>query len=375
MDREILIYVGGFDMPDKNAAAHRVLTIGKILKEQGKNVIYIGTDKSSSVDDNILLTKKKYEGFDCYAIKYPQSYWEWVPYLSSAKKYIDVIKTIGKVQGIIFYNFPSMAMAHLLKYCRKNNIKCYADVTEWYSGKGHGIIWGVLKTSDTWYRMHIMHNKMDGMIVISRYLESYYKKRPNVVRVPILTDLTDSKWENHYEKSRDILKLVYAGWPERKDRIDYLIEALMNVKRSYHLDVVGITLKQYLDLYPKHKEWLEKNRRISFCGRISHEEALEYIKRANYSCFFRQNDRVSKAGFPTKFVEAISCGTPVITNNTSDLAEYMKNGKNGKLLLDVTPSLIAETIENADFISETDASIFDYKRYKDLVLLTFTQIF
>jgi glycosyltransferase involved in cell wall biosynthesis len=38
------------------------------------------------------------------------------------------------------------------------------------------------------------------------------------------------------------------------------------------------------------------------------------------------------AGFPTKFVEAITCGIPVVTNNTSDLQFYLKEGVNGYFL-------------------------------------------
>jgi glycosyltransferase involved in cell wall biosynthesis len=38
------------------------------------------------------------------------------------------------------------------------------------------------------------------------------------------------------------------------------------------------------------------------------------------------------AGFPTKFTESISCGTPVITNKTSDIEDYLIDGMNGFFL-------------------------------------------
>lgn len=369
MDKEIFVYVGGFEMPDKNAAAHRVTNIGKILRRNGKTVIYIGADRTGNIQTEILATKQEFNGFECYAVGYPQKYSEWIFYLSSVKKYIKVIESLSGVKGVIFYNFPSVAMRKLFLYCKKHGIKCYADVTEWYSGKGQGLLWGMVKGADSWYRMHVMHKKMDGMIVISHYLEEYYKKCKNLIRIPVLADLDDPKWENHYEKSTDELKLVYAGWPKKKDRIDYLIEALMNVKRSYHLDVVGITKEQYLTMYPQHREWLEGNEKVSFRGRLSHSETLEYVKKANYSCFFRPNDRVSKAGFPTKFVEAVCCGTPVITNDTSDLSGYMKTGENGFLLKSVNTKSISEKINNIN-ISEkqtTNKSYFDLKNYSTIL--------
>ena len=36
-----IIYIGGFELPDKNAAAHRVLGNAKILRELGYKVILI----------------------------------------------------------------------------------------------------------------------------------------------------------------------------------------------------------------------------------------------------------------------------------------------------------------------------------------------
>lgn len=41
-----IIYVGGFELPDKNAAAQRVLSIAKILRELGYDVIFLGVDKT-----------------------------------------------------------------------------------------------------------------------------------------------------------------------------------------------------------------------------------------------------------------------------------------------------------------------------------------
>ena len=36
-----VLYIGGFDLPDKNAAAHRVLNNGKVLRELGYEVVFV----------------------------------------------------------------------------------------------------------------------------------------------------------------------------------------------------------------------------------------------------------------------------------------------------------------------------------------------
>lgn len=360
---ETIVYIGGFELPDKNAAAHRVLNNAKIFRKQGKRVVFIGVDKELSYNLSIFDTKKEVQGFWTFSVPYPRESKQWVDYLTNVKGYIRVLKTLKSVKGVIFYNFQAVAMGRIMSYCRKNNIKCYADITEWRSAKGERIIYRILKDSDTWWRMHILHKKMDGLIVISRYLENYYKKCKNVVCIPALTDLSEKKWENEYDKSTDILYLVYAGNPGLKDKIDILIEALKGVKRAYCLDIIGITLEQYLERTPWHKDFLEGNDKIVFHGRLSHLETLEYVKKANYSCFFREDDRVTKAGFPTKLAEAISCGTPVLTNNLSNLDEYVKSEKNGVLMREVDIDVLTRQISQVPFVVSVEKGIFDLHRF------------
>lgn len=359
----VILYIGGFELPDKNAAAHRVLSNAKIFRELGKQVVFIGVDKSLPWNSDVLATRMEVQGFDAYSVPYPKGSKSWLKYLTDIKDYVEICEKYGNVEMMILYNFQAIAMKKLMGYCKKKGIKCCADVTEWRSAKGEGIVYRILKDSDTWYRMHILHKKLDGLIVISRYLENYYKDCKNVVYIPVVVDCSEKKWENNYEKSKDILKLVYAGNPGRKDRLDKLIEALDKVERKYLLDVIGITKEQYLCYYPEHAEILKRHIDIVFHGRLPHLETLDYVKRANYSCFFRDDDRVSKAGFPTKFVEAISCGTPVITNKTSDLDEYIGDYSNAILLSSFDDKTIQVFIENAPPQTITKSTLFDYNVY------------
>lgn len=367
--KETIIYVGGFELPDKNAAAHRVLSNAKIFRCLGKNVIFVGVDKELSPDNNVLDTLDDVQGFTSFSIPYPRENRQWIKYLTDVNSYIKVLDKYKDVQGIIFYNFPSIAMRKLMLYCKNKNIRCYADITEWYSTRGGGIKYKILKGGDTWYRMRILQKQLDGLIVISRYLKEYYNKCKNVIYLPPLVDLSEDKWKNQYKKNLNKLILVYAGTPGVKDRIDILIEALCSVRRAFHLDIIGITLDEYLIREPKHKSFLEDNKNIIFHGRLSHFETLDYIKKSNYSCFFRENDRTTKAGFPTKLAEAISCGTPVITNKSSNIDTYFHHG-NGLCLDELNLFKIVECLENIDFQQEVRNEAFDYHNYiKDVIYL------
>ena len=363
MNNDVILYIGGFELPDKNAAAHRVLSNAKIFKKLGKKIIFIGIDNSLSWDSDILYTRTTIQGFEAYAIPYPKKSRHWFKYLTSIQDYIKICKKIGNIEMIILYNFQAIAMKKLMSYCKKNKIKCCADITEWRSAKGEGIIYKILKDSDTWYRMKILHKRLDGLIVISKYLEQYYNCCKNVVYVPAIVDISEIKWQKEYKKSMVILKLVYAGNPGRKDRLDLLIEALDKVNRKYQLDIIGITSKQYLSYYPNHSNILKSHTNIIFYGKMEHLKALEYVKKANFSCFLREDDRVSKSGFPTKFVEAITCGTPVITNKTSNLEDYIKNGKNGIFIESLELNNLINIIEELSYKLIVNRELFDIKHY------------
>lgn len=358
-----IFYIGGFEFPDKNAAAHRVLSNAKIFKNLGYNVVFIGVDRNGEKFVDIQKTKMSIQGFELYRVPYPRSSKAWISYLTDIRHYINVIKQYENVYMIVLYNFQAIAMKKILCYCRKHSIMCCADVTEWRSSKGEGIVYRCLKEADTWYRMKILHKKLDGLIVISRYLKDYYKNSKNVVLLPALVDIREEKWNNCFAKSKDNLVLVYAGNPGKKDKLDVLVNSINMVNRPCCLEIIGITKEQFIESNPKMKKIIDKNNRVIFHGRLSHLETLNFIKKANYSCFFRENNRVSNAGFPTKLAEAISCGTPVITNNTSDIGDYILNGKNGYLLSGNSINEITKVLNNANIERTVDRNLFDYNKY------------
>jgi glycosyltransferase involved in cell wall biosynthesis len=55
---------------------------------------------------------------------------------------------------------------------------------------------------------------------------------------------------------------------------------------------------------------------------------LDNLKKSDFTVLLRsETARNTKAGFPTKVIESISTGTPVIMNYTSDLVSFFHDGK------------------------------------------------
>ena len=87
--QKTVLYVGGIELPDKNAAAHRVLAVGKLLRDQGCRVVFLGISHTDTRP--VLGTRTEVEGFTCYAVPYPKTLAQWPEYLADIRPVRQVI--------------------------------------------------------------------------------------------------------------------------------------------------------------------------------------------------------------------------------------------------------------------------------------------
>lgn len=350
-----ILYVGGFVLPDCNAAAHRVLANARILRDLGYNVFFLNYSEDVKTPRVV-----DYSGFTCFEC--PLREWNGAVGRIDTDRIEEVVGALPNLSCIIAYNYPSPALARLIRLCRKRKIACIGDITEWYSARDVSLVKAPLKFADTAWRMRLLNKRMDGLIVISGYLERYYRGKVPTVVIPPLVDADDPKWENPARPPHAGTRLVYAGRPSRtKERLDLVVGAVLAQDPSdgVSLDVVGVTEEGYRSIYGSSPE----DPRIRFLGRVPHEDALQVVKDADYSVVVRDDNRVTRAGFPTKFAESVTCGTPVICNANSDLAEWV--GKGCGVLVD--EGRLAEGIRGAvkNRTAVVDRRLFDYRRFEE----------
>lgn len=368
-----IVYIGGFELPDKNAAAQRVVANAKILVDLGYKVTLIGLTKSANldsgtIDKNIFYINRAY----------PNSFYKWLCYLTSIK-YINNHIT-SQTKYIIAYNYPSLAL-YLFKVMN-SKLKVIADLTEWYKPIGN-IVFRTIKGLDVNFRMKFVNLRLKGLIVISDFLFEYYNKRgvTNIILLPPLIDKNDNKWLvnkiNHIDNK---IKLIFAGSVSNniKDKLDKVISILIQIRDlrpelQFELRVIGITKNDYIKYFNLSDNSSQLRDFIHFEGRIEHKDAINKIANSDFQIFFRDNNLQNLAGFPTKFVESISCGTPVITNKFNNIHQYL-NKYNCGFVIDIDDSelsmnqmieilttdrlLINELKNNCKYID-----IFNYKNY------------
>ena len=377
MDRKgTIIYIGGFEMPDKNAAAHRVLNNAKIFHELGYHVVFCGVDHDITENAKSIT---KIGSFDNIPAAYPKSNKEWVKQLIDFSHIEKTFNQYSDVKYAIAYNMHAIPLAKLLHYCKNRNIKIIADATEWYENKFSLNPVKLIKCIDTFIVMRYLQKKVDAMIAISTYLEKYYSKHvKSIVVVPPLVDLTESIWHVSDIEKEDCVEFVYSGSPgtgKDKDKLGEIIEAFgaLDETCKYLFTIIGLTHDQFVKIFPEcQKTLLRIKDHICFKGRVSHQESIKALYKADYCIFIRNRSRKNMAGFPTKFVECVTCGINIITNDFSDIAEYFPKDGNSCLIANSSSAYIQEVFKNvikeSNDLKKTEHKFgtnFDYNNYID----------
>ncbi|MFG0807002.1 glycosyltransferase family protein [Pseudomonas fluvialis] len=395
MSKGTILYIGGFELPDRNAAAHRVLSNGMIMRDLGYDVVFLGIDSTRIGKPEIL--RNDYLGFECWSITYPKDVLAWLKYILGLTSILDFIlreRTI-KIVGVVCYNYPSVAQARIKSLCKRIGAKMIADATEWYSvGAGSGV-YRIVKLLDTALRMYIVHRIADGVITTSKYLTEFYAHRGKVtVELPTLFNC--EKFQP--PPSRDNTqrkKFIYVGSPfdkgrvnkarsNLKERLDVAIEVFYQIYisgRRFSFEIYGVDADDYLEIFPEHADILKEMAEcIVFKGRQPNQFVLNRIAECDFSIFFRDETRVTLAGFPSKLAESISCGTPVVTNKMVSLESYLPHeslfttarGDEHILvrkIMELTPVEINYLKQHA-YHSMT----FDYKNYSDRVSVFMAEV-
>ncbi len=350
-----ILYIGGFQLPDKNAAALRVLANAKAFRDLGYRVVFL-----NALTKNVGEARwTSYEGFKCYEYQRELQ----GKYLLSCKKVIEMIEKIN-VGIVIAYNNPAIALIRLRRYCKKRQIRCIADATEWYVPSG-SLIYKMVKGFDSEFRMRYVHPRMDGVIAISEYLYQYYKDKVKTVKVPPLVDIQEEKWNQPVERYHEGIKIIYAGSPSaQKERLDLIVNTVeeKGKEKNIHLDILGISEEQYNMMY----NCKYTGNHVSFKGRIQNIEAVRFTMEADWTVVIRENNKVVQAGFPTKVVESIACGTPVLANRFSNIEDYLNNSNS--ILIESCEDIVKEIIKVCENRKkDIKRDIFDYRLYLETI--------
>lgn len=343
MNNGTIIYYGGFTLPDKNAAANRVVSNGKLFASLGYNTVFIGAAPSG---DSFEGLRRVGRADNMFEHSHPKTTSQWLKHMISVEHIKAIEKTYSDVCMIILYNVPMLTLLQAKKVFSKKNIKVCYDCTEWTKDTDGSLPKRLFKAFDETLIRNFAHKAADGMIAISRMMEKKYKSSKKLILLPPLVDINDEIWHQKAESQPDIFEFCFAGIPDgNKESLDKVVDGFCSISRGdIRLRIIGITDEEFLRIYPDCKIPEPFKDKIIFMGKLSHSDTIRYVLGCNCYIFIRRSDRRNNAGFPTKFAEAFTCGVPVITTDVSDVGKYIAKSGKGSLLKDMSAKSIAEAM-------------------------------
>lgn len=337
-----ILYLGLFRFPEGDAAASRVLNNARLFRDLGHSVKILSFGGEYREQD-ISLDGYVYDGLH-YVITHDIDTHSWkerfLRYIypnPNARNYIAA--NIDSFDIVVSYNTTLPMNIYLQHICKKHGKKIILDVTEWpdsnelLGGKLCPIYW----MSEL--NMRFIQKHFKNMMPISQFLNRFYSHSNNIL-LPPLIDINDTKWNcfkpvdftsvNHYNGVR----IIFAGTPARKDLLKNLVEAIVQVLNEgqvIQLVVAGVSIEQANQFCAE--DILSKYRNnIVFLGRIPQSLVPSLYHISTFSAIIREPSRKNTAGFPTKMVESMAAGCPVLLNITSDLGDYAIDGENAVLI-------------------------------------------
>lgn len=365
--------------PCEDAGALRQHATAKILQELGYSVTVIGygkpTGKRLLVHEGVKYISFRPASSNVFIRLVYRVLFGW-----RAFKFIH--RNCSDASLIFVVDTLPYAMKVIARYAGRRNITLVHDSVEWYSPEEYpdGEKNREYKLKEKTNR--VLVGKGWRVMAISRYLQEHFSKVcDRVVRIPVIMDVENIEYRKDFLDNAEKTRFVYAGGPGRKDYLKEIIEGFCQLDvislQKLELHILGVNMEQLKSVCGVSEACIEKLSNVLIVhGRVPHEEAVCWVRDADYTLLIRNAElRYAKAGFPTKIVESLSCGTPPVCNLSSDLELYLRDGENAIIAEGNAPEQVKDALEAAMAISieerknmrkkarETAETYFDYHRY------------
>jgi glycosyltransferase involved in cell wall biosynthesis len=376
-----IVYVGPMSFPEGGAGARRIIGNALSLISAGYEVI-VG---SGQMPDLKSAQYEAINGIQVYSTgeriaEDKPVLLKHLIYSRMGRKTVDWLKTLNpEPVAVILFGGDIPYLSNLMPWCRKQNIPVIFEACEWYDPRNMpGGRFSPYRLNFE-ITMRYLVPRVKNVLAISSYLDDHYKLLGcETVCIPPTLD-TQYFVPPSKENTGNLIKLSYTGTPGNKDLFNNYLEALLRTDPSgerFIFNIAGLSESEILN-YPalKERKMAELPNMIKSIGSVAHKEAISLVGKSDFSLLLRYPKRYAQAGFPTKVVESMVMGTPVICNLTSDLHKYIQDGISGIICADHSVESLVKALHRVEKMSPDElfnmsrnarsvATVsFDYRSY------------
>lgn len=348
-----ILILSYYRFPEGDAGSLRQYAFGKLLSDLGYTVCFVGMGYGACHEMG------DYKGFKYTSLRTNQDkpglmgcFVNYFGYKSRLESFIKKHYSNSRVECILVDDIPLNALLFLKRLSKREHIMLVHDSVEWYSPEQFRF-----KRFAPSYILKDLNNrflidKNFKVIAISKYLEKHFlEKGLEIVRIPAVMDIDNLGYEKKIRRER--LTVLYAGTPGKKDYLKEMIKGILllgnDLIKKIDFRLIGISKDQLIDMHYVSQQMLDKlGDSLNVVGRIRRKDVLKNLEEADFTVLLRSpTQRYAKAGFPTKVVESLASGTPVICNITSDLGDYIRDGENGIIVNECSAEAFSLAIKRA----------------------------
>ncbi len=313
MINRIIIVQHSFELTTPKT--QRVLAAAKAYNDIGLKVVFIISLKKE-VERELLPSLFEYEIIEEFGIN---------PF----KCYLSFYKAIRNCYDnnsiILFYGVPYYSFLF-----RSPKYHVFSEITEipFYGRKAS--IKDILLNSLNEYAL----KKIDGLLVISKSLKTYYSSI--VKKIEVINMFVDSSRFAGIKKQTTEKYVGYCGTLSvQKDGVNVLINAFNLFLREhpdYKLYLFGDFENEevrntLLELVNK----LELKDKVIFTGPVKSDEMPQKLYDAEILALARPDNKQAQYGFPTKLGEYLATGNPIVITSVGEIPLFLKDDENAFL--------------------------------------------
>lgn len=220
-----------------------------------------------------------------------------------------------KDKCVLLYSLYRPVLINVLELCKKYGCKCFSFVPDLPKHMYLNKSGKKAKLAERYVNKAIeIQGDLDGYIYLTRAMKDEVAPTKPYIIVEGIADDTNLKSDLVDRKDNVIM---YAGAISERYGFNNLIDGFSMLKGDYELHIYG-----YGDYVDKLNERVKKDSRIRYFGRQPREEILKKEKEAALLVNVRNpDDEFTKFSFPSKTMEYMLSGTPLLTTRLPGIPE------------------------------------------------------
>jgi glycosyltransferase involved in cell wall biosynthesis len=185
-----------------------------------------------------------------------------------------------------------------------------------------------------WVGEYANRRLLDGVIVISTFLQDYFASRLpksiKVIRVPILVE-PNSFAPAAVIGERKEFKIIYCGNLEHDGEVAGLLLAFGQIASEFlqwRMEVIGPPPQRLADEEELRALVVRLGLagRVAFSGAVTRSDIPARLGAGDILALPRASGTFSTGGFPTKLADYLATGRPVVVTSTGDISQYLQDG-------------------------------------------------